>query len=152
MQCCCICGIFATQLHKGMDQHQHSHTGSDRLGIASAVLCMIHCMVVPLAFVLKVWWSGHTAYVLPTWWGLIDYFFLVISFVAVYHSAGHALSKMVKRSFWFFWGVLTVAILFENYIHWLAYFASAGLIATHLVNLRMQQRIGREAATQVEVL
>jgi hypothetical protein len=125
-----------------MEVHQHK-TGSDRVGIVAAVLCMIHCMIVPLAFALKVWWSTHTIYTLPWWWGMLDYFFLVVSFIAVYHSSSHAVSKGVKFSFWFFWGVLTLAIVFEGYIHWLAYLASTGLIATHVVNLRMQGRIGK---------
>lgn len=136
-----------------MSSHKHI-IGSDRLGIASAVLCMIHCMIVPLAFVLKVWWSNHTVYILPSWWGMLDYFFLVISFIAVFHSSSHALSRNIKVSFWFFWAVLTTAIIFEDAIHWLAYVASAGLITTHLINLRMQRslkkaRIARSFAPNV---
>lgn len=139
MQHCCVCicfTIFATQLHLPILKHKHNHTGADVLGITSAILCTIHCLVIPALFLLKFWWTDKTVNPLPSWWGMIDYFFLVLSFVAVYHAAGHAGSRRIKRSFWFFWGCLAVAIFFENALHWMAYIASAGLIATHILNIR----------------
>ena len=117
-------------------KHKDHNTGADALGITSAVLCTIHCLVIPALFLLKFWWTDKTVNVLPSWWGMIDYFFLIISFVAVYHAASHAGSIQIKRSLWFFWGCLTIAIVFEEALHWMAYIASAGLIISHIINIR----------------
>jgi len=117
-------------------KHKEHSTGSDVLGITSAILCTIHCLLIPALFLLKFWWTDHTAYTLPTWWESLDYFFLVLSFVAVYHSASHASTRAIKISFWSFWTCLAIAIVFEQVLHWMAYIASAGLIATHFVNIK----------------
>jgi hypothetical protein len=140
MQHCCVYvvfTIFATKLHlQDFMKHKHNRTGADVLGITSAILCTIHCLVIPALFLLKFWWTDNAVHTPPTWWGMIDYFFLVLSFVAVYHAASHAGSKMIKRSFWAFWLCLTIAIIFEQTLHWMAYIASAGLIATHFINIK----------------
>jgi len=87
--------------------------------------------------------DSNTAYDIPAWWGKLDYIFLVVSFLAVYHSAGHTRYKEIKLSLWIFWSVLAIAIIFETTIHWAAYIASAGLIVTHFVNI---MRIRKSAA------
>ena len=112
----------------------------DKAGIASALLCTIHCLVVPVLFILKSYWTGHSTLQLPWWYEKIDYLFLVISFIAVYHSAGHTPLKAFKISLWFFWLALAIALMAHESLHWLAYIASTGLIATHFVNLRRLTR------------
>ena len=109
---------------------------ADKAGIASALLCTVHCMVIPALFLIKVWWGANNLINVPPWWERIDYFFLIISFWAVYHAAAHARAVPIRLSLWLFWGVLAVAIIFEKSLHWLAYIASAGLITTHFINLR----------------
>lgn len=104
---------------------------SDRAGIASAVLCMVHCLAVPVFYLTKDWFTA-----LPTWWHQLDYLFLLISFWAVYHSAGHTKLRSIKASLWIFWVILSVSIIFEATLHWMAYVASAGLIATHFINIK----------------
>jgi len=119
-----------------MMEHKEHNTGADVLGITSAILCTIHCLVIPALFLLKFWWTDKAVSVLPSWWGMIDYFFLVLSFWAIYHAASHANGRKIKRSLWFFWGCLAIAIIFEQQLHWMAYIASAGLITTHFINIR----------------
>ena len=108
---------------------------ADRAGITSAILCSVHCLIVPVLFLLKYSLGKKISIGLPVWWGYFDYLFLVISFIAVYHSA-----KRVKLALWFFWCVLVVAILFESVLHWMAYIASAGLIASHFWNIRQMSK------------
>jgi hypothetical protein len=123
--------------------------GADKLGIASAVVCTIHCLLVPLLFLVKYWLSAsgnadhlgltsihHGDRLLPSWWETLDYVFLVVSFVAVYHAASHAAGKWIKISLWLFWLCFAIAIFFEASLHWLAYLSSAGLVATHFINIR----------------
>jgi hypothetical protein len=114
-------------------------TGADKLGIASAVACTIHCLLIPALFVVKYSFTAnintHFAEGLPSWWPALDYLFLVVSFVAVYHAATHAAERGIKRFLWLFWICLAIAIVFEQQLHWLAYIASAGLVTTHVRNI-----------------
>lgn len=117
-------------------EKQHYSTGADKVGIASAVICTVHCLVIPVFFLLK---HAAVGSILPGWWDNLDYFFLVISFIAVYHASSHAAGIAIKYSLWLFWLCLTIAIIFEHSLHWLAYIASTGLIATHVANIRKHQ-------------
>ena len=108
----------------------------DQAGIYSAVLCTVHCLIIPALFLLKFSWTDKAAaYQLPSWWENIDYLFLALSFFAVYHSASHTKTNGIKLSLWLFWGILTIAILFQVSFHWMAYIASAGLVITHSINI-----------------
>lgn len=120
-------------------------SGADRLGIMSAVICTVHCLVVPLLFLLKYWWTnamGKTLWGggLPSWWESFDYLFLVVGFIAVYHASSHAAGKGIRLSLWFFWACLAVAVIFEDTLHWMAYIASAGLIVTHFINIKRHRK------------
>ena len=114
------------------------HTvNSDKTGITSALLCTVHCMVIPALFLVKYWQADNNAFTLPNWWEKLDYVFLAISLWAVYHSAAHARFVQVKISLWFFWCLFALAVVFDKTLHMLAYVASAGLIVTHLINLKV---------------
>ena len=119
--------------------------GADKLGITSAVICAVHCLVIPAILLLKYSWAdaGGTIPVsqgwgsgLPSWWETLDYVFLAVGFYAVFHASTHAPAKGIKIALWFFWLCLAVAVVFEQYLHWIAYIASAGLVVTHFVNIR----------------
>lgn len=120
--------------------------GADKLGIASAVICTIHCLVVPMLFLLKYWWTNTTGKALfgtsglPSWWETIDYLFLIVGFVAVYHASAHASGRYIKLSLWLFWLCLAIAVVFEHTLHWMAYIASIGLITTHFINIRNHKK------------
>jgi hypothetical protein len=111
---------------------------SDKAGIASAFLCTIHCLIIPVLLLVRAPLANNTQ--LPEWWSRLDYVFLLISFLAVYHSAAHTRRKEIKVALWIFWAILAISIIFEATLHNMAYFASAGLIATHLVNLRQSRK------------
>ncbi|MES2702224.1 MAG: MerC domain-containing protein [Bacteroidota bacterium] len=121
------------------------HTGADKLGIASAVICTVHCLVVPALFLLKFSSMGGS---LPGWWDKLDFVFLIVSFGAVFHASSHSAGKAIKYLLWIFWSFLAIAIFFEHTLHWMAYIASTGLIATHISNIRKHhlQVVARRAA------
>ena len=131
-----------------MKKHEQSSI-SDNTGIISAILCTIHCLIVPALFLAKFWWADSSGTpLLPSWWGRLDYVFLAISFWAVYHSATHTAVRAIKTSLWVFWCMLAVAIIWEAQLHWLAYIASAGLVGTHVRNI-VRMRRGRRRAVMV---
>lgn len=116
---------------------QKADVRSDKVGIASAVLCTVHCLVVPLLLLIKISWTEtQIAFQLPSWWELIDYIFLAISFYAVSHSAKHTSNSYIRLSLLAFWCILAISVIFQAKLHWLAYIASAGLVITHLMNIR----------------
>jgi hypothetical protein len=101
--------------------------------------------VIPAIFLLKYSWADTTGAAvgkagwgsgLPHWWEMLDYIFLIVGFVAVYHAANHSAKKNIKWFLWFFWICLAIAVVFEQKLHWMAYIASAGLIITHFFNIK----------------
>lgn len=114
---------------------------SDKAGIVSAVLCTVHCLTIPALFFIKFLVAkSSNPLSLPQWWENLDYVFLIISLTAVYHSASHSRSKEIKRLLWIFWAILATAVIGGAAVHWMAYVASAGLIATHFFNLRRSRK------------
>ncbi len=114
------------------------------------LLCTIHCLAIPIFFAIKFWWADKYVLTLPSWWHLLDYVFLLISFWAVYHSASHTHFREIKMALWTFWVMLAIAIFFEEQLHWLAYIASAGLISTHYINIRRLRLMAKIKRSPVE--
>lgn len=113
-------------------------TKADLIGIASAVLCLIHCLVPPVLFLFFGHLIEHSHEHFFRW----DYLFLIISCYAVYHASQHAVNTSIKGLLWASFGVLTIAILFHHisFMAYIAYLASFGLIGGHLINLRMLKK------------
>ncbi|HAS47513.1 MAG TPA: MerC domain-containing protein [Microscillaceae bacterium] len=121
---------------------------SDLVGASASTLCLIHCVATPFLFVAEASVAhhhhghghGHT----PLWWGLIDIFFIIISFVAVYFSAKTTSKNWVKYALFASWAFLTFIILNEKLegIHlaeeWV-YLPALSLVGLHLYNRRYCQ-------------
>ncbi len=111
---------------------------SDRIGIISSVLCLVHCLALPIFLGLQP--LAHQN--LPEGWHFLDYIFLVMSVLAVYFTT----YRMPWRRKWVFYLVLIVlmvGIFGETRWPWLSYLGylgSLGLILMHLVNLRRFRR------------
>ncbi|MEZ4886059.1 MAG: MerC domain-containing protein [Chitinophagales bacterium] len=110
---------------------------ADFIGIASAVLCLIHCLVPPILFLF----FGHLIEHAHDHFFRWDYFFLIISSYAVYHSSHHAANTYIKGVLWVSFAILCIAIVFHQIptMHYIAYLASLGLISGHLINLKMMR-------------
>ncbi|MFK7906176.1 MAG: MerC domain-containing protein [Chitinophagales bacterium] len=110
---------------------------ADLIGIASAVLCLIHCLVPPIIFLFFGHLIEHSHDHFFRW----DYFFLAFSCYAVYHATQHAVNNFIKGLLWLSFGVLTIAILLHHIpnMEYIAYLASLGLIGGHLINLKMMR-------------
>lgn len=115
---------------------------SDYLGIFSAVLCLIHCLVAPAfmgayAHAHSHGGEAHTdSMLLHHGW---DYFFLGLGFIAVWFSSKHTSQPILKALLWLTFGFLAAAILLEGLapiFQKMVYFSSLGLIVVHVLNIK----------------
>lgn len=114
---------------------------ADYGGVLNAGLCIVHCAAGPL---LLTFFAGSGA-VLSEGWGVA---FLLVSGLLVGLATRRLSSAGLRRALWGFFGLFGVAMLLAARWPWLEavqYAASAGLMATHLLNLRHCRRC---AATQ----
>ncbi|WP_256467932.1 MerC domain-containing protein [Seonamhaeicola sp. ML3] len=116
---------------------------SDTIGAFSSGLCMVHCLATPLLFI------AHASSLccdntVPTWWKSIDYFFLVVSFFAVYRSTQTTSKSFIKPIMWFCWILLCLTIINES-IQLIPikeifnYIPAISLIILHIYNLKFCQ-------------
>jgi MerC mercury resistance protein len=111
---------------------------ADYVGITGSFLCLIHCIATPFLLMSSAWLKQSEAF--RESFHSLDYVFIGINIVAVYFATrNHHSTGLIAKSLWFFLGVFTVAILFEDhgtFFEYLGYFASLGLITTHFLNIR----------------
>ena len=112
---------------------------ADYIGITGSVLCIIHCLVTPVLLV-----SSSLLQDSPLRAGYLslDYVFIGINIVAVYFATRHVVSVPIKRSLWGFLTLFSIALVLEHTIpvfRYVAYAASAGLVISHLVNIRQHR-------------
>ena len=116
---------------------------SDAVGVISSGLCMIHCLATPFFFVAAAC-SKSCCAAAPSWWLWIDYLFLGISFMAVFHSTKTIKVSFVKYGLWISWVCLLLFILNVSYGYWdisdnFKFIPAFSLIGFHLYNLRYCQ-------------
>ncbi|QDO94444.1 MerC domain-containing protein [Formosa sediminum] len=110
----------------------------DDLGALASTLCLLHCIATPFLFLAQSC-AIHCSEDAPVWWRLIDYFFLVVSFFAVYRSTQTTSSAWMKPALWASWGVLFFVIINEK-MAWFPipeygiYMPALALIVLHLYN------------------
>lgn len=86
---------------------------SDILGTFASSLCLAHCVATPFLFLAQA--SAATCCDgPPTWWKFMDYFFLAISFFAIYWTTKTTTIKWMKPMLWLSWSVLAGIILNEK--------------------------------------
>lgn len=113
---------------------------ADYVGITGSVLCLIHCLVTPvLLMTTAVLRDEH----LRIGYLSLDYVFIGVNIVAVYFATRANVSSAIKWALWGFLTLFSVAILLEDVnqaFQLTGYAASAGLIVTHLVNIRQHRQ------------
>jgi len=105
-------------------------TRSDWVGIASASLCLVHCLLSPVLITLAASFE---------WWPGVSYLFLIVSFYAAFETSRHSGGSPWLWLIWISFAVLTASILFEDdfeVLELLGYVASAGLVFGHVLNIR----------------
>ena len=121
---------------------------ADLVGITGSVLCLIHCLVTPVLLMTTAVMQDEQ---LRIGFLSLDYVFISVNIVAVYFATKANISPSIKLALWGFLALFTVAILLEDVnetFQLLSYAASAGLVLTHVVNIR-QHRLQHHARPTV---
>lgn len=112
---------------------------ADYIGITGSVLCIIHCLITPVLLVTS---SALQHSTLRIGYLSLDYVFIGVNIIAVYFATRHYAPVFIKRSLWGFLTLFSIALLLEDtdpIFEYLAYAASAGLVITHLLNIRQHR-------------
>jgi hypothetical protein len=112
----------------------------DTIGIIAGSLCTIHCMATPFLFIAKACSTACCADA-PSWWIMIDYLFLLISFLAIFFINKGLNIKWLKISFWASWTLLFFSILDHSFGFFFLpqnfiYIPSFLIIALHFYNVK----------------
>ena len=113
----------------------------DYIGAIAGVLCIIHCIITPLLFLINAELATkQTLFALQ----IIGYAFLILSFFAVYRSALNTTNNTVKVLFFLFWGFLLFLILNESFgafhiAETFTFISAFSLSALHIYNLKYCQ-------------
>ena len=120
-----------------------SNQKADSIGAISSTLCLIHCVATPFIFFAQssLFNFGNEA---PVWWKFFDYFFLVVSFIAVYRSTQTTSKNWIKPALWLSWFILFVVIINEkleilSIPESFIYLPTISLIVLHLYNRKYCQ-------------
>lgn len=111
---------------------------SDSIGAIASMVCLIHCIATPFLFIAQVCTSSCCE-ATPVWWKFIDYFFLIISCLAVYRSTQTTSIHWIKAGLWVSWVSLCFVIINEK-MGWLNitgianYIPAVTLVILHLYN------------------
>jgi len=112
---------------------------SDRIGVVSSSLCMLHCFATPFLFLTQsslIFLSLD--FTLP--WLLINYVFLFISFIAIFFSVKNSSNKIIRVLLYLFWFLLSGLIINESLgilsiPETATYLSASSLICLHIYNL-----------------
>jgi len=117
-----------------------SFAKSDSIGAIASTMCVVHCLMTPLFFAVQsITVVQHNN--VPLWWINLDFLFITISVIAVYHSVKKSSSYLMKYLLWVSWVTLFVLILNEK-TEWISlkeiitYFAAIVLAFLHIYNLK----------------
>ena len=106
----------------------------DNFGATFSMLCVIHCFATPLLFITQ----SHLL-IVPLWWQGLNYLFLSLSLVAIYHSAKNSSSQLIKVLLFVSWGFLAFLLISEEFelLHLpepITYFTGFTLAFLHMYN------------------
>lgn len=110
---------------------------ADYVGIVGSILCIIHCLAAPVLVVTSS--LLRTDQTLQAGFLSLDYVFIAINIVAVYFATRHHSTSPVRMALWGFLLLFSIGLLLEDVspvFEYVAYAASAGLVFSHLMNLR----------------
>jgi uncharacterized membrane protein YoaK (UPF0700 family) len=111
----------------------------DYLGIAGSGMCMIHCLAMPILFFIQNSLAKDVLKGLDLENVYLDYLFVLLCFAAVFSVTKHHNSWKISTSFWVFFVLFAISVLFEEdfeHLDFLGYGASIGLIITHIINIK----------------
>lgn len=107
---------------------------ADTLGIVSALLCLIHCLLLPVLVmggIMSDYWSEHTQW--------MDFLFIFLAIAAVYFASRNTRQSNLKywmwgSAFWFAFSILLHDVYQPAVVS--SAMASLVLVITHMINFR----------------
>ena len=120
---------------------------SDLIGASVSLLCLVHCLATPFLFVAHAGLVEHGE-AHPEWWGILDFVFLVVSFIAIWWTAKTTSKNWMRIALWASWVILAAIVLNEKISLFLLpeqaiYIPTVALVFFHLYN-RKYCRCGNE--------
>ena len=115
----------------------------DTVGAIASSLCVIHCLMTPLLFAAQSLTAVHE-HSAPVWWQNLDFLFIIISFIAIYHSTKNSNNISIKYALWINCFALFFLILNEK-TEWfslaeiITYIVAFSLASLHIYNLNYCQ-------------
>ncbi|MGB3778981.1 MAG: MerC domain-containing protein [Tunicatimonas sp.] len=106
---------------------------SDLIGIGSSVLCIIHCLLLPV-LILAGSLTGDTHR-----WAWLDYLFILLATLAVFYSTRRLKSTFLRRGLWLTLVVFSGSIVFHEHHPAALYISVASsllLVVLHLGSYR----------------
>lgn len=108
----------------------NNYKNYDLLGVSSAGICVIHCLIFPLFTVIPFGFS-HNHY--------IDLVFAGLGLYAILRIKNLNQNKPIKYILWFSISLIFISVLGDILFHLhspLIYFGAMGLITGHLLNFK----------------
>ena len=81
---------------------------ADLIGIGGSILCIIHCLVLPILVVTGTLVRGEDH------WEALDYFFILVAALAVFFSVRGLAHLLIRRGLWLSWVGFSGAILLHE--------------------------------------
>lgn len=105
----------------------------DWVGLGASLLCLIHCLIVPIAMI----WNNELDLHSMPMWDLMSVGFAILSFWAIWHVTQHTNIKWLKAAFWVSFIFLLVGIFAHHSLigEILNYSAATLLIGFHTYNI-----------------
>ena len=122
---------------------------SDYLGMISAIICLIHCLVGPVLVGIGAAHSDHIHEEASGFWAnheLFDITFLLIGLIAVYFSASHTHERWMKVLLWMSYVFLAATLLMGSFsvlFQYLSCGAALIVIFAHFVKLKQELAVAR---------
>lgn len=131
---------------------------SDAIGVLASSLCLVHCFITPLVFVIQACTQSCCSAEagVPGWWLILDYVFLAISFLAILWSSQNTSKKWMRIALWVSWSGLLLVVVNErtNGIElnqYLGYIPALSLVFLHLYNRKYCSCNESECCTSKDV-
>ncbi|RYC71761.1 MerC domain-containing protein [Spirosoma sordidisoli] len=112
---------------------------ADYIGITGSVLCIIHCLVTPVLLMTTAVFQDEQ---LRVGYLSLDYVFIGVNIMAVFFATRHHVQPTTKRALWGFLLLFATGIMLEDvneFFEYVGYAASAGLVISHLINIRQHR-------------
>jgi hypothetical protein len=117
---------------------------SDKIGVASSIICIIHCAIPPLLFTVATGLGNYIEKYFHTF--AIDLIFFLIAAIAVFFSSRNTSKYYMRIALWvcllFFGAGIFLNSIIEN-AEYIIYLGSFGLIIAHTINHKWYKSILR---------